>query len=70
MELFFIQLDEGKSKLTMPKGIRTHYNYADEACIIASNIVHRFDGWTKPIVIYVKSAKTGEVYATYENIMR
>lgn len=54
----------------MPKGIRTHYNYADEACIVASSIVHRFDGWTKPMVINVKSAKTGEVYATYENIMR
>ena len=70
MELFFIQLDEGKSKLTLPKGIRTHYNYADEACIVASCIAHRFDGWTKPIAINVKSAKTGEVYANYENIRR
>lgn len=54
----------------MPKGIRTHYEYADEACIIASNIVHKFDGWRKGIKVYVKSAKTGEVYATYENIRR
>jgi len=68
-EFFFIQADE-KNELTMPKGIRTHYEYEDEACIIASNIVHRFDGWRKAIKVYVKSAKTGKVCATYENIRR
>ena len=67
--MYFIQSAEG-NELTMPKNIRTHYPYLDEACIIASNIVHKFDGWRKSIKVLVKDCTDGKVCATYENIKR